>query len=396
MSTATKTDFNFTDTEIAFASKSNAELRKAYWMFNLMNYAPLVDIGSKLGLFALRMRLPVEPLIKVTVFDHFCGGRTLLECQKTIEHLARHNTLTILDYGAEGKTTEKHFNETMRETIRALEFASQNTSVPVVSTKMSGLARNELLEKIQQKKDLTTAEKEEFTAVRKRLEAICHVAWEKKVGIFIDAEETWIQDVIDKLVENMMELYNKEQVIVYQTLQMYRHDRLSYLKDLYARAMEKNYMPGIKLVRGAYMEKERERAEDMGYPSPIQADKEATDSDYNEAVTFVTEHYETISSCNATHNQASSELQARLMIEKGIPRDHPHLNFCQLYGMSDHISFNLSAAGYNVAKYVPYGPVREVVPYLIRRAEENSSITGDISRELGLIKQEMARRKLLR
>lgn len=395
MSVQAHTNFNFTDTQTAFASKSNGELRKSYWMFNLMNYAPLVDIGSKLGLFALRWHLPVERLIRATVFDHFCGGRTLLECQKTIDHLAKHHTLTILDYGAEGKTTEKHFNETMRETIRAIEFAAQNDSVPVVSTKISGMARNELLEKIQAGEKLSSAEQNEFLAVKKRLESVCHVAHEYEVGIFMDAEESWMQNVIDQLVENMMELYNKEKVIVYQTLQMYRHDRLQYLKELNSRAGKKGYLPGIKLVRGAYMDKERERANAKNYASPIHADKVATDRDFDLAVAYCLDHYKTIASCTATHNQNSCELLASLIIERGIPRNHPHLNFCQLYGMSDHISFNLSAAGFNVAKYVPYGPVREVVPYLIRRAEENSSITGDMSRELGLIRAEMVRRKLL-
>jgi proline dehydrogenase len=303
--------------------------------------------------------------------------------------------LTILDYGAEAKEKEEDFNITMNEVIRGIDFASTNASVPVVSTKITGMARFGLLEKVSTKETLTPEEEKEYSNLKKRIDSICHVARERGVALFIDAEETWIQPAIDELVETMMTRYNTQRATVYATFQMYRTDRLNYLVDSYAKAKMNNYILGAKLVRGAYMEKERRRAAEMGYPSPIQPDKASTDRDFNKAVQFCINHYEQIASCNASHNLASCELQIKLIDEKKIPRNHPHVNFCQLYGMSDHLTFNLAAAGFNVGKYVVYGPVREVLPYLIRRAEENTAVTGDMSREYSLVMQEMQRRELV-
>ena len=386
---------DFSNTEIAFADKSDKELKKAAWLFGLMNMHWLVGIGSKVGVAAIRLHLPfVESVVKNTIVEQFCGGTTLLECEKNIARLARQQTFTILDYGAEAKEKEEDFNHTMNETIRAIEFASRSQHIPVVSTKITGLARFALLEAVQRGEPFTAETRVEYKSVLKRMDAICHTAARTGVAVFFDAEESWIQDSIDHLVTVMMRRYNREKVVVYNTFQMYRKDRLQFLIHSFNQAQEGGYRLGAKLVRGAYMEKERERAERLSYPSPIHPNKEATDDAFNTAVRFCVDNYERVASCNASHNATSCLLQAELIHQKGIARNHPHLNFCQLYGMSDHLTFNLSRAGFNVAKYVPYGPVREVVPYLIRRAQENSSVTGDMSREYQLVQHEMKRRGL--
>jgi len=388
-------EVDFSNTEIAFSNKSNQELKRAAWLFSMMNKAWLVNAGSSLTMLALKMRVPfVKSIIKKTMFRQFVGGTTLLECQRNIDKLYHHNTLTILDYGAEAKTSEKDFNRTMNETIRAIEFAAKNESVPIVSAKITGLARFDLLASIQNGEPLTKATRREYRNILKRVDSVCFDASEKKVGVFFDAEESWIQFTIDHLVNLMMKRYNKKEVIVYNTFQMYRIDRLQFLFHSFDRANKEGYMLGAKLVRGAYMEKERDRAQEMDYPSPIHPNKEATDDAYNTALRFCVDNYEKIASCNATHNAESCELQANLIAERNIDKKHPHLNFCQLYGMSDHITFNLAHAGYNVAKYVVYGQVKEVIPYLVRRANENKAVTGDMSREYKLIDKELKRRKL--
>ncbi len=386
---------NFKDTKVAFEHKSNDELKRAGWLFRLMNNPKLVKLGSSLGLKALHWKLPfAKTAIKKTIFDQFCGGTSLSETQKTINVLYEHKTQTILDYGAEAKSSEHDFNKTMSETLSAIDFGATNISVPVVSAKITGMARFALLEKIQNGHELMDKEKKEWESALKRINVVCNHACDKKVGIFFDAEESWIQDAIDGVVNDMMEKYNKQSVIVYNTFQMYRHDRLEYLMSSHDVALEKGYMLGAKLVRGAYMEKERKRAEEKKYESPIQKDKISTDNDYNSALQYCIKNYETISSCNATHNEFSNYFQAELINELNIPNNHPHINFCQLYGMSDHITFNLSKGGFNAAKYVPYGAVSDVIPYLIRRANENSSVSGEMSRELKLVKQELKRRRI--
>lgn len=386
-------ELDFSNTEVAFKRKSNEQLKKSAWLFGLMNKHWLVGIGSKVGLAAIRMRLPfVEGIVKSTIFEQFCGGTTLLESMPAIEDLDRHKVFSILDYGAEAKVSEEDFNHTMKETIRAIDFAKHSDAVPVVSTKITGLARFGLLESLQLGEPFNRETRTEYKSVLKRLDAICHVATSQGVAVFFDAEESWIQDSIDHLVTVMMRRYNREKVVVYNTFQLYRHDRLQYLFDSYNLAQRGGYKLGAKLVRGAYMDKERDRAEEMGYPSPIHPNKEATDDAFDTAIRFCVDHYEDLASCNASHNAKSARLQAELIAEKGIERRHPHLNFCQLYGMSDNLTFNLADAGFNVAKYVPYGKVHEVVPYLIRRAEENSSVTGDMTREYKLVLDELKRR----
>jgi proline dehydrogenase len=390
------TKIDFSNTEIAFAHLSNQELKKTAWLFNMMNKPLLVKYGSALALWAVENGIPLsEWAVKKTIFSQFVGGTTLLDSQPSIEHLAAYQTLTILDYGAEAKETELDFNHTMNENIRAIDFASRSVkSIPVISTKVTGLMRFGLLEQIQSAQALSREELSEYRNALKRIDAICYHASKKNVAVFIDAEESWIQDAIDHLVWLMMRRYNKKQVVVYNTFQMYRHDRLNFLTESYDRAKNEGFMLGAKLVRGAYMEKERARAQEMGYQDPINPDKAATDDLYNTALRFCIDHLDTMAVCNASHNAESALLMVELMDKKGIAHNHPNTLFSQLYGMSDNITFNLAKAGVRVAKYLPYGQVKEVIPYLIRRAQENTSVTGDAGRELKMVREEVKRRGL--
>ncbi len=386
---------DFKNTEVAFSSKTDKELKQMAWLFALMNKKWLVDLGSPLALWAIKLRLPfTETIIKKTIFKQFVGGKTLLECQPAINKLYEENVASILDYSAEAKTTEKEYNKTMNENLRAVEFAATNASVPVVVTKITGLGRFSLYESIQNGESFTKDTRNEYRSVLKRMDAICSLASKYDVKIFFDAEESWIQDTLDHLVTVMMRRYNRGKVIVYNTFQMYRQDRLSFLMESFEKAQKASYMLGAKLVRGAYMDKERDRAEEMGYPSPIHPNKEATDDCFNMGIRFCVDNYENIALCNATHNTESCLLLAELIKQKGMPREHAHLNFCQLYGMSDHLTFNLADEGYNVAKYLPYGQIKEVIPYLIRRAQENAAVTGDMSREYEMVMKEVKRRGL--
>ncbi|MCE2788609.1 MAG: proline dehydrogenase family protein [Saprospiraceae bacterium] len=386
---------DFSNTEIAFSHKSDKELKKTAWLFGLMNNNTLVRIFSKFGLFAIRFRLPfTEMIVRNTIFPQFCGGESLLDSQQVIDKLYESDTLTVLDYGAEGKSDEDDLDAAMEETLRAIEMAASNNSVPVVSTKITGLVDNQILEKMHTGEILTDGEKRKFQHLTERVDEICTRANELGISVFVDAEESWMQDPIDELVLQMMVKYNRDRAVVYNTYQLYLTCKLEHLKRDHQRCMEHHVIFGAKMVRGAYMDKERERARELGIPSPIQPDKASTDSDYNLALTYCIDHFETISSCCASHNAESNLLQAKLVHEKDIEHNHPHINFCQLYGMSDNITFNLASAGYNAAKYVVYGPIREVIPYLIRRTEENTSVTGEMSRELALVHKEMKRREL--
>jgi proline dehydrogenase len=390
-----KNALDFSNTEIAFSLKTDKELIKSAWLFRLMNKAWLVSIGNYVALKAVSWRLPLSDwLIKNTIFEQFCGGTTLLGSSKAIDRLAEFHIESILDYGVEAKETEEDFNRAMVENLNAIDFASRTKHIPFISIKITGLGRFELLSKMQQNAPLTHDEQSEYFNVSKRVDAICHAAREKGVSVLIDAEESWIQDPIDRLANMMMQRYNRDKAVVFNTFQMYRHDRLVFLKNTHKLAQEKKFILGAKLVRGAYMDKERKRAEEMSYPTPINPDKLATDKMYNDGLVYAVNNYTEIAIMNATHNAQSSLLLADLIEEMTIPRDHPHFWFCQLYGMSDNISFNLAAAGFNVAKYMVYGSVRDVVPYLVRRAKENTSVTGDMSRELALIEKELKRRGL--
>ena len=384
---------DFSNTEIALSNKSDKELKRTAWLFRMMNNKNLVHIGSQLGLFAIKFRMPfTETIVRNTIFPQFCGGETLLDCQKVIDKLYEYDTLTVLDYGAEGKSDEDDLDTAMKETLKGIEMAASNNSVPVVSTKITGLVDNIILEKVHNKEALTDGEKRNFQHLYERVDEICSKAHELGISVFIDAEESWIQDPIDEMVMQMMEKYNKEKATVFNTYQLYNVHKLGHMKRDHQRCQNKGVFFGSKMVRGAYMDKERARAEEKAYPSPIHIDKVATDNDYNDALRYCIDNYETISSCCASHNAESNMFQARLMHEKGIPHNHPHINFCQLYGMSDNLTFNLAHSGYNASKYVVYGPIKDVVPYLIRRTEENSSVTGEMSRELLLVEKEMKRR----
>jgi proline dehydrogenase len=384
---------DFSNTENAFSNKSDKELKKTAWLFRMMNSPTLVKLGAPIALKSVQWGLPfAEKIVQNTIFQQFCGGTTLLNSSKTIERLANAQAKSILDYGVEAKETEDEFNKAMNENIRAIEFASRSKDIPFISIKITGLARFELLEKIQNNAPMTEDEKNEYFNASKRLDAICHTGRDKGIRVLIDAEESWIQDAIDRMANIMMARYNKERAVVYNTFQMYRHDRLAFLKESFELAKSKEFYLGAKLVRGAYMEKERKRAEAMNYATPINPDKVATDKMYNDGLVFCVSNFEQIASMNATHNAQSSMLLAGLMDEMGIARGHTHFYFCQLLGMSDNITFNLAAAGFNVAKYIVYGTVHDVLPYLVRRAQENTSVTGDMSRELSLVQKEVKRR----
>ncbi|MBK8515640.1 MAG: proline dehydrogenase family protein [Saprospiraceae bacterium] len=384
---------DFSNTEIAFSNKSDRVLKKTAWLFRLMNNPTLVDFGSKIGLIAIKLRLPFTDLmVRNTIFPQFCGGESLLDCQKTIDNLYESDILTVLDFGAEGKCDEEDLDAVMEETLRAVEMAASNNSVPVVSTKITGLVDKKILEKIQNNETLSEGEKRKYQHLQERLDEICEKAQELGISIFVDSEESWIQDPIDELVMQMSEKYNKERATIYNTYQLYLKSKLAHIKRDHERCQKHGIIFGCKMVRGAYMDKERNRAEEMGYPSPIQDDKKSTDDDFNSAIEYCVENYTTISSCCASHNMESNMLQAKLIHEKGIDHNHQHINFCQLYGMSDNITYNLANAGYNAAKYVVYGPIKDVIPYLIRRTQENASVTGDMSRELSLIESEVKRR----
>ena len=383
---------SFDNTVIAFKGKSKKDLNRAYWLFKLVSNNTLVKFGLILLNIALFLRLPILGLIKTTIYKHFCGGECIKDSQKTINELARYQIGTILDYSVEGQECEANFDSGMLETIATIERAAGDNKIPFSVFKITGLGRFDLLEKVNRKQTLSKNEYREYERVKNRINTICKKAHSLGVPIFIDAEESWIQDTIDDIATSMMYEYNKERAIVYNTLQMYRWDRLAFLKKCYADAENHKYFLGLKLVRGAYMEKERARAEKLGYASPIQKNKARTDKDYDLAVYFCIEHIDRIAICAGTHNEDSSSKLAQLLDDKGIDKNDKRVYFSQLLGMSDHISYNLAHTNYNVAKYVPYGPVKEVMPYLIRRAEENTSIAGQTGRELALIMKEKARR----
>ncbi len=385
---------SFDNTEVAFRYQSDKDLRRAYRLFQLVGKAWLVRFGKKMMPIAFKLRLPIEGIIKATIFRQFCGGETIDDCNHTIEVLDRYGVGTILDYSVEGKFEEEDFDATCEEIIDTLRKAKDNPAIPFAVFKVSGISRHGLLEKLNdESNELTDTERKEFADVFNRVDSICKFANEIGKPVFIDAEESWIQDTIDRMVMSMMKRYNKEQAIVFNTLQMYRHDRLAYLKNCISIAKREGFHLGVKIVRGAYMEKERERAAQMGYPSPIQPDKETCDKDFNEGLYLLLENLDFCAVCAGTHNEDSSLLLTQWMQELNIQKEDKRVYFAQLLGMSDHISFNLSANGYAVAKYVPYGPIKEVMPYLLRRADENTSVAGQTGRELTLISKEYRRRK---
>lgn len=384
---------SFDNTEIAFSSKTDAELKQAHLLFKLIGSPFLMVCGKYFTLFAIKAHLPISGIIKKTIFKQFCGGETIAECAHTTKVLDKLHVGTILDYSVEGKNSEAEFESTAEEILSTIETSRDNDFIPFCVFKISGLCKNSLLEKVSAGQLLTPEEQAAYHRLQVRIDRICAKAAEVKTPIFMDAEETWMQKAMDELAIEMMAKYNKVEAVVYNTLQMYRHDRIAHIIENFSQADENGFVYAVKLVRGAYMEKERQRADEKGYPSPIQPNKEATDRDYNAAISFCLDHIDRMAFCAGTHNEQSALFLADEMDRRGIDRNDPRIYFAQLFGMSDHISFNLSNAGYRVAKYVPYGPVEEVMPYLIRRAEENTSVAGQTSRELNLIEKEIERRK---
>lgn len=392
-------DLSFEDTQVAFSYRSDTDLWKSYLLFASINRNWLVSSGTKLIRFALKSGIPIDPLLKSTLFKQFCGGENIEDCEKTIQTLAQYRVGTILDYSVEGEKTEQAFSETEKETIASIYKAASNPSaIPFTVFKTTGLAPFELLEKMSafiNNPNLSLSEDEEamFQRLTARVDNICYTAHQQGVRVFIDAEETWIQDAIDALAYQMMEKYNRQRVIVYNTYQLYTVAGLGKLKIAKEKGLDKGFKIGAKIVRGAYMEKERARARALGYADPIQPNKSSTDKAFNEALLFCVENKSMIDFCAGTHNEQSCLYLAKIMEQHHIAKDDAGVWFAQLYGMSDHISFNLAKAGYNVAKYVPYGPLKSVMPYLFRRAAENTSVAGQSSREFTLISKEIARRR---
>ena len=393
---------SFDNTDYAFAYKSDKELKKAKFLFSSMGIGWLVKLGTRLTPWVMKIGLPVNGLIRQTIFKQFVGGEMLEETAEVAKKLAAYNVQIILDYGVEGKEGEENFDHTADVFIKVIKYAATQPNMPFISIKLTGFSRFLLLEKLVKAADeksgykgkiftevLNKNEKEEWKKVEARLLRICEAASENNIGVLVDAEETWIQDPVDALTMQMMEKFNKNKVVVYNTIQLYRKDRLNFLKNSFEESKNKKFMLGVKLVRGAYMEKERRRAAEMGYSSPIQPDKIASDKDYNEAVKFCIQHINELYVIIASHNEHSNLYATQLIT------DHSklsHIHFSQLFGMSDNITFNLAKEGYSVSKYLPFGPIKDVIPYLMRRAQENSSVSGQTGRELGLIKKELRRR----
>ena len=383
----------FNNTQVAFSLKSDTELDRAYFLFKMIDNQPLVRIGTAVTNFAIKAHLPVEGLIRATVFDHFCGGVNEMDCLSVVDKMYTKGVSSVLDYSVEGKEEEEQFDAALKMTLKTIEFAKEREAIPFAVFKPTGFGRLDLYEKVGSKLELTADEKLEWNRVEARFDLVCKEAHSKNVPLLIDAEESWMQDAADALVTRMMQKYNKEKAIVFNTLQMYRWNRLDYLKNLHQQAKAEGFYIGMKIVRGAYMEKENLRAEEKGYKTPICESKEATDENYDAAIHYMIENCDRMSVFAGTHNELSSYKLMEFMQERNIDKKDQRIWFGQLYGMSDNISYNLAANGYNNAKYLPFGPVRDVMPYLIRRAEENTSVAGQTSRELKLIKAERDRRK---
>jgi len=384
----------FDNTEHAFSSKSDAELKKAHYLFKLIGNSALTNLGTVFFKLPFAASLPlVKPVIKETIYKQFVGGETAEEGVKVAKELYKYGVSSILDYSVEGQTEESEFDHVKDVMLHLVEIAKNNPEIPFVVFKPTAFGRIELFEKVGKKETLSAEDQKRWDNVRHRFDVVCRAGYDADVNMMVDAEESWMQEAADDLTDEMMVKYNQKRPVIWNTLQMYRHDRLAYLKQMYEKANREGYYLGYKVVRGAYMEKERERALAEGYASPIQPNKEASDRDYNAALRFIIDHHEQFGLFAGSHNEYSCEFLIQLMKEKGIAPSHKNFWFGQLYGMSDNISFNLAHLGYNIAKYLPYGPIKEVMPYLIRRAQENTSVAGQTGRELGLIQKELKRRK---
>jgi len=384
----------FNNTEVAFSLKSDSELERAYFLFKLIKSEPLVKIGTAVTKFALKSSLPVEGLIRSTVFDHFCGGVNENDCMPIIKKMYTKKVHSVLDYSVEGKEEEAQFDSVLEKTLSIINFVDEKDAMPFAVFKPTGFGRLDLYRKISEQTELSEDESKEWARVVDRFEKVAKACYDRDECLLIDAEESWMQKAADDLLESLMEKYNKEKVIIFSTLQLYRHDRLDYLKGLHERAKQKGYKIGMKLVRGAYMEKERERAQQKKYKDPICASKAETDKNFNDVLRYMFDNLQDMAIFCGTHNEESSYLLMDLIDHSAYDRKDNRLWFGQLYGMSDNISYNLANSGFNVAKYLPFGPVKDVMPYLIRRAEENTSVAGQTNRELDLITTEKKRRKV--
>ncbi|MBW8198416.1 proline dehydrogenase family protein [Flagellimonas abyssi] len=385
---------NFENTAIAFELKSDSQLERAYFLFKMISIEPLVKIGTALTNVAIKAHLPVEGLIRTTVFDHFCGGVNEKDCLPIIDNMYGNGVYSVLDYSAEGKSVDNQFDFAMEKTLEILDFVKEKDALPFAVFKPTGFGRFKLFEKVTAGTKLTKEEQAEWGRIVNRFEKVCQKAHNLDVSLLIDAEESWMQDAADDLVLDMMRKYNKEKAVVFNTFQMYRWDRMGYIIKLHEAAKEEGFKIGAKVVRGAYMEKENDRADDKGYESPICKSKRLTDENFDAAIDYMMEHLEYFTIFAGTHNEQSTLKLVDLMEEKQVSPDDSRIWFGQLFGMSDHITYNLAAHGYSSVKYIPYGPVRDVMPYLIRRAEENTSVAGQTSRELTLITKERKRRKM--
>lgn len=386
---------NFDNTEIAYQYLSNKKLKKSHFVFNILNNNFLSKIGKSFTMKAFDLGIPIKGIVKNTIFDAFVGGESIEESQPEIKMLQDYHVGAILDYGIEAKNEEHELDAVANKIIEIIHQINPSEQKGLETcAKITAFAKNELLEKVSNGETLTSSEQELWDKVIQRLDKVCAAAYKKGVKLYIDAEESWIQDAIDQLVNRMMAKYNKEQPIIFNTIQLYRHDRFDFLLKSHKQSVQEKYILAVKLVRGAYMEKENERATKLGYRSPIHLTKADTDKDYNRAVEYCVEHINQISFCVATHNENSNYYLDELIHEKDISNQHPHIITAQLFGMGDHITFNMAQAGYNASKYLPFGPVKELLPYLLRRANENSSVDGQASRELTLVKKEIKRRRL--
>lgn len=392
-----KSNISFADTFIAFSYKSDRELKKSNFLFSSINNPFLSKLGANIVKIGLKVKLPIKGIIRDTIFQQFCGGESIDQCDATIEKLSKYNIKTILDFAAEGESGETDYNSTKDEILRTVDKASTNSNIPFSVFKPTGLASKELMEKMQLGEQLgeqlTKEDHRKIEEIRQRFDAIAKACYEKEIRLYIDSEDSFYQDPIDLFTYELMEKYNQQKVIVFNTYQMYRKGMLENLRRANEDGIKRGYHVGAKLVRGAYMEKERERAEEKGYEDPIMPDKEGTDKQYNDALRYCVENIDNMELCSGSHNENSNYLLTELISEFKLDKNDERIYFAQLYGMSDHISFNLADAGYNVVKYVPYGKIETVMPYLFRRAEENTSIAGQSSRELELIKKELKRRK---
>ena len=385
---------DFNNLEVAFSSKSKKELHNAYFLFKTIKNPKMVKFLKWASNIALKLKVPIGWVVKPTLYKQFVGGETLSDCNKIIDHLKKYNVKATLDFSAEGEQTPEGIQATFEETLASIDFAKGNPNLAYAVFKPSTITTDEILAKASEHPEqLTPEEKKLFDEYRERFAALCKRAYDNDVRLIVDAEDYCFQDAIDAQTDELMRLYNKKRAIIFATLQMYRHDRMPYLEKIYADAQEKGYIAGVKFVRGAYMEEERARAARLGYPDPICKDKAATDANYDAGVKYVMDHIDRFEMFMGTHNEESNYLLAKLIEEKGLEHNDPRIYFAQLLGMSDNISFNLANQGYNVTKYVPYAKVKDFIPYLIRRAEENTSVAGQTGRELNMLSAEMERRR---